>query len=610
MAYRLWFGYAPLNDIMATNRWASSNRRLFAPNLKRENTHETWKGGIQMSKNKCIVINRPKVSNNKEPQRAVNGAKKEPKLPKGFSRILIPALDILIGDPMILEPQEDTKLKAYYMYIPTQYIHILGELRNKNSSSYVSESAARVLHTFSHYMLDMHHKNDAEFYTCANGMKIKFIDKRDQDFETLENPLSASVATLATARHYTKQHARQVAIFTGDDEMICSALSEKIHVAVVNPEVYTGRRKLAMPKEAWDTWEKQGYLTRADFKKFFPNEAPLRINEFVEFVLGKDVPRAKREDYSWFIGRFWKGEVNNAEEKEESLDETPVDEMAKAKDAKKKKKGQSVIAEELKKREEGEKTEEKKKPRLLALHRLSYIRQLKPARDRALMPRSAGQAMLVEALLAPYSDIPIVICPSTFGTGKTYLSTAVGIKKVEEGEVEEVFVCPRDSRLGDQTGALPGDLFAKVIDKAKPIVDNVKAYIKNKRDKIAGGAEKNHEQIMRDVMKLIQDYFELDAIINMGGRSIADSYMIYDEAQDLERGQIRQLMERIGDCSKMVILGDPEQVSNHHMNSRSNGVSYAASKMKNNWAAAIVSMTSDEIERCLAAREIAKCFGY
>ena len=569
-----------------------------------------------MSKNKRIVINRPKITNNRQnpPQRVVNGAPKGPKLPKGFSRILVPALDILIGDPMILEPQEDTKLKAHFMYIPTQYIHILGELRNKNSSSYVSESAARVLHTFSRYMLDMHHKNDAEFYTCDNGMKIKFIDKRDQDFETLENPLSASVATLATARHYTKQYARQLAIFTGDDEMICSAITEKIHVAVVNPEVYTGRRKIAMPREAWEAWEKNGYLTRQDFKKFFPDEAPLRINEFVEFVLGDYVPAAKKKDYSWVVGRFWKGEVNNSEAVEESLIETPVDEMANAKNAKKKKKGQSVIAEDLQKREEAskgdDKEEAKKKPRILALHRLSYIRQLHPARDKALMPRSAGQAMLAEALLAPYDDIPIVICPSTFGTGKTYLSTAIGIKKVEEGEVEEIFVCPRDSRLGDQTGFLPGDLFSKVIDKAKPIVDNVKAYIKNRRDKVAGGGEKTHDLIMKEVMKLIQAHFELDAIINMGGRSIADAYMIYDEAQDLERGQIRQLMERIGERSKMVILGDPEQVSNHHMNSRSNGVSYAASKMKNNKVAAIVSMNSDEIERCFAAREIAKCFGY
>ena len=121
-------------------------------------------------------------------------------------------------------------------------------------------------------------------------------------------------------------------------------------------------------------------------------------------------------------------------------------------------------------------------------------------------------------------------------------------------------------------------------------------------------SESYPQYINRLVNLALERYFEFVPIVNIGGRSISDSWIIYDEAQDMERFQIDQLMQRIGDGSKMVIIGDPDQVYNRHMNRRSNGLTYAATHLANSPYAAVIEMTESEITRSVAAREIARCF--
>ena len=95
----------------------------------------------------------------------------------------------------------------------------------------------------------------------------------------------------------------------------------------------------------------------------------------------------------------------------------------------------------------------------------------------------------------------------------------------------------------------------------------------------------------------------------MGGRSIEGSFMIYDEFQDMERSQAKTLLARIGDGSKIVILGDPNQTTNPHLNKTSNGLSYSASKLAGNSLAAVITFQGkQEIVRSPAAKAIAECF--
>ena len=475
-----------------------------------------------------------------------------------FHPVLVPALDALIGDPKLLEPNKETPKKAEMLLIPMQYINRLCDFRDELSNR--GEAAKALLKAFSRILEDVHY-NKLECHKCQNGMRIKFIENSEQEFVSgVTDRKSSAANALATAHFYNQLHKGQVAIMSGDDYMFNLALSHGIDIAKVNPDVYTGRRKLALPERAYNQWFSKGYLTEKDFAKLFPKEEPLLLNEFVEFIFNEDILPSyctegkKRKGLEYRIGRF------------RIINEEPV------------------------------------------LQKLQYISDLPPY----IQPRNAGQAMYAEALMAPVEEIPIVICPSTFGTGKTYLSAAIGIfLTTPEGKnkiprFERFFICPRDSELGKEIGFLPGTEVEKTIAKAMPIVDNFREYFKNRGDKGEGGAKKGKVELDGMVEKYIEDHCELVSIINMGGRNISDAWIFYDEAQDMERFQINQLMKRIGNGSKMIITGDPNQVFNRHMNSHSNGLSYAATKMAGSPFAAVITMTEDEITRSVAAQEIAR----
>lgn len=127
---------------------------------------------------------------------------------------------------------------------------------------------------------------------------------------------------------------------------------------------------------------------------------------------------------------------------------------------------------------------------------------------------------------------------------------------------------------------------------------------KNKRK---GGCNQPNSSIKALVEQYRERYFEFEPIIYMGGRSISGSFMIYDEFQDMERGQAKALLSRVGNDSKIVILGDPNQTTNPHLNRTSNGLSYSASKLAGDPLTAVVSFDqSREIVRSAAARHIAE----
>lgn len=467
---------------------------------------------------------------------------------------IVPGLDALIGDPDLLEPRKDTKQKARNFIIPSQYIQRISAFRDELSNR--GEAAQKLLASCSTILEDIHKQNVAHgrsdaVYVCPNGMRISFAHENASFKETGDRESSIANA-IATARSL-KNQGHDVAILTGDDSTSALASAANIDVAHINPDVYTGRRLLELPIDAYSAWFNKLSLTETEFTHFFPSEAPLRFNEFVEFKVDRTI--APCQQFTQYIGRF-----------------EPI-------------------------------MDENSEYRLRMLHYCTDEHLPK-----ALYPRNPGQAMFAEALLAPYDEVPIVVCPSTFGTGKTYLATGIGIYLTAEhpARYERIFVVPRDTKLGAEIGFLPGNDTEKSMPKAMPIIDNVREFLRNKRDKNKGGALRSPQEINHRVDKLLEDYFVFTSVILMGGRSIADSWIIYDEAQDLERFQINQLMKRIGDRSKMIITGDPHQVYNRHMNERSNGLSYAATKLAGSRHAVVVSLTENEIVRSAAAREIAR----
>ena len=464
-----------------------------------------------------------------------------------YHATLVPALDALIGDPSILMPEASSKKKADLLLIPAHYIRRVTSFRDEISSR--GEASQVLIGYFAKILEKIHYSKDNQ-YVCDNGMRIEFVDEKHYVNRAGDNNASL---TLAAAQYYKESNeTANLAILTGDNSMCACALMGDIDVAHINPEKYTGRRKLVLPLDLYTAWYKFGYLTIEQIKEYFPNEKPLLINEFVEFEV--DETTAPKKTLGSRIGRFEIPRFSN------------------------------------------------EPPCLQCLH---YIDDL----PNNIKPRTAGQAMLLEALLAPVDEIPIVISPSIFGTGKTFCAVAVGTyltSEIKKHRYDQVFVVPRDSSLGKEIGFLPGDERDKTISKAMPIVDNIKAYVKTNKDKTKGGMPISGKEVKIKVKDILDNQYEFVPIISMGGRSIADSWIIYDEAQDMERFQIKQLMERIGDGSKMIIIGDPDQVYNTHMNAQSNGLSYAATKMAGSPYAVVISLDEEEITRSTAAQEIAK----
>lgn len=469
-----------------------------------------------------------------------------------FHKNLIPGLDALIGDPDILAPTALTKLKANTLVIPAHYIDRCREFRDELSNR--GEAATQLIRSFAR-ILESIHQNEGNEYICDNGMHI-FFQK-----ELSGTAKSTAETTVLAARwfidHSGREDAEDVAILTGDNTLVALASLEDIDVAHVNPEVYTGRRKLQLNEEASYLWCRNGRLTLEEWNRNYPEEKPLNPNEFVEFVWNEEFSTEKKH-FTYYIGRYHRVDT-----------------------------------------EEGE---------IWAIEQIHYIHNL----PKFIELRTVGQAMFAEALMAPVEEIPIVICPSTFGTGKTYLGVSIGAQLTifeKKPKYEGIFICPRDSDLGKEIGFLPGTEADKTIAKAMPIIDNFETYLRLRKDKEKGGEVKGRAQIKKDVQNYLNEYFEFVSIINMGGRSISNQWIVYDEAQELERFQINQLMKRVGDGSKLIITGDPEQIFNRHLNKQSNGLSYAATKMRGSEYAAIISMHDSEITRSKAAQEIAKFIG-
>lgn len=493
---------------------------------------------------------------------AAEKAALEAKLEEGFHYALVPALDALISEPKLIDPDKDSKIKAGEMLIPYQYVDRLEEFLDDGLTS--RGEAAYVLLTRITDMLEKIHNENLECYTCANGMRVKFVSIDHQTFMNGDRKTSTKASALATAKNYNELNKRgDIAILSGDPAMLAKALLYGIDIARINPEIYTGRRKLVLPKRAYNKWFGDCFLTAEDFKKFFPDEKDLLYNEFVEFIIDDETAACyettgnKRECH---IGRF-----------EEEYGEGGV------------KTGEWVLRQ---------------------LHHI--YKPKKNTKEIPIEPRNAGQSMLYEALLAP--DIDIVICAATFGTGKTYLSVNTGLNVVrdDKSQYDRVFICPRDPHWGEQIGYLPGDERQKTLANAMPIVDNIRSGLKAKGDKSKGGEKKSNLEITNDVNKILDDWCELTSMVHMGGRSLANSWIIYDEAQDFEWSQMLQLVERIGEHSKMVIIGDPEQVHNKHLSKNSCGLSRAMTKFAGGKRIAVITLTKDEIERSEAAREIAR----
>ena len=116
-----------------------------------------------------------------------------------FHPALIPALDALSGDPGLISPARDSKLKAEDLYIPAQYIDRIREFRDEQSSR--GESATKLLNAFARILEAIHYKNKDETFVCANGMRIHFVPSNELNLNGNNGRSGSTTHALATARY-------------------------------------------------------------------------------------------------------------------------------------------------------------------------------------------------------------------------------------------------------------------------------------------------------------------------------------------------------------------------------------------------------------------------
>jgi PhoH-like ATPase len=202
-----------------------------------------------------------------------------------------------------------------------------------------------------------------------------------------------------------------------------------------------------------------------------------------------------------------------------------------------------------------------------------------------IQPKNLGQRFAFDILLD--DRIPFVTLTGQAGTGKTLLALAAGLSKVlDQHRYRRLLVTRPVIPMGKDVGYLPGDKDEKLRPWMQPIYDNL--------EYLMGCIYK--EQMAADMIRHIQEkgIFEAEALTYIRGRSIPQQFIIVDEAQNLTPHEVKTIVSRAGEGTKIVLTGDPNQIDHPYLDFRSNGLCYAIEKFKNNPLAGHVTLTKGQ----------------
>ena len=201
-------------------------------------------------------------------------------------------------------------------------------------------------------------------------------------------------------------------------------------------------------------------------------------------------------------------------------------------------------------------------------------------------PRNKEQSYAIDLLLD--ENIRLVTLVGKAGTGKTLLALAAGLRKtVEDGVYTRLLVSRPVMPLGRDIGFLPGDVDEKLNPWMQPIFDNLEFLFSS------GGA--GNRRGPRAYAELLESgQIQVEPLTYIRGRSLPQQYMIVDEAQNLTPHEVKTIITRSGDGTKIVLTGDPGQIDNPYVDSASNGLTIAADKFRAEKLAAHIVLSKGE----------------
>ncbi|WP_243385211.1 PhoH family protein [Aeribacillus kexueae] len=198
-----------------------------------------------------------------------------------------------------------------------------------------------------------------------------------------------------------------------------------------------------------------------------------------------------------------------------------------------------------------------------------------------IRPRNVQQTMALELLLR--TDLPLVTLIGKAGTGKTLLALAAGLMQTEDlGEYKKLLVARPIVPVGKDLGFLPGEKQEKLRPWMQPIFDNLEFLFNTKKpgelDAILAG----------------MGSIEVEALTYIRGRSIPEQFIIIDEAQNLTKHEVKTILTRVGERSKIVLMGDPAQIDHPYLDEYNNGLTYVVEKFKDQSIAGHIKLIKGE----------------
>lgn len=236
-----------------------------------------------------------------------------------------------------------------------------------------------------------------------------------------------------------------------------------------------------------------------------------------------------------------------------------------------------------------------------------YVRLIVPEsirimEGRAIKPMNLGQQCFLDALLNP--DIALVTCYGQAGTGKTLLAVGAALHQVMSRGYTGLTVSRPVVAMGAGIGFLPGSLQEKMRPWLQPVYDALdllmrpatgpnkkKAVRPNRFDPptpLNAAAAAPYDPLIQ------QGVIEIEALCYIRGRSIPDRFFILDEAQQLTPLEAKTVVTRMSRGSKLVLIGDPAQIDNPYVDSRSNGLVYTRQRMRGQPFAAHIALSKGE----------------
>jgi len=221
-----------------------------------------------------------------------------------------------------------------------------------------------------------------------------------------------------------------------------------------------------------------------------------------------------------------------------------------------------------------------------------------------ISPRNAGQKFCIEAIMLPAKEVPLVILKGSAGTAKTFLTLACGLEQcVERGIYRKMTITRANVEFDKDIGALPGDETSKVGPLLRGCMDNLELLVDEKSVKSRNGKESD----IREKVNYLFDrgYIAAEALGFLRGRSLTRQILYVDEAQNTSISQMKGILTRVGEGTKLVISGDLNQIDNPRLDKHNNGLAYALKLMTGDPLCCVVGFSDKETTRSPLAAKVA-----